>query len=464
MIIDKIRKTIERYNLLDYKDSVVVGLSGGPDSVCLLHILNELKREYDLKIYAAHLNHKIRGIEAQKDAIYCAKLCDDMNIHCFIRAIDVPKYCKENGYSIEEGARILRYNMFFEIKQKVGANKIAVAHNLNDQIETILMRVIRGTGLDGLKGIQHKRDDVIIRPLLDIKRDEIEKYCSENNLNPRIDQSNLEDVYTRNKIRLRLIPYIEENFNPNLNESISRMVTLLKDDSDFLDKESEKVFNDICKKEDSQTIKINVNTFNGVHKAIKNRIIRKCINFVIGNIKGIEQKHIEDVLELIQNQKTDLKINLPKGLIVYKKDEEIIFTDKEIKHEQINYSYKVPKSGFIKIKELNMIVETKMLDKHEVELNKEDKYTKYFDFDKISGQLEIRNRKDGDKIKLLGLGGSKKLKDLFIDLKIPKDERGKIPILCDEKGIIWLVGYRMSEDYKIDKTTKKVLRVSIENV
>ncbi|OPJ54817.1 tRNA lysidine(34) synthetase TilS [Alkalithermobacter paradoxus] len=464
MLLEKVKQTITKHKLIDYNDTIVLGISGGPDSVCLLHVLNELKEEYSLKIYAAHLNHKIRGIEAQKDAIYCADLCDDMKIPCFIRAIDVPKYCQENGLSIEEGARILRYNMFFEIKEKVNATKIAVAHNLDDQAETVVMRIMRGTGLDGLKGIEYKRDNTIIRPLLDIKREEIEKYCYDNNLNPRIDYTNLEDIYTRNKIRLKLIPYMEENFNPNLKESVCRMANLLRDDSDFIDNEANKAFDNLCEKESERTIKINTQTFSHIHNAIKNRIIRKCISFVIGDLKGIEQKHIEDVMALIHTEKNDLKINLPKGLILYKKNSSIIFTDEEIKSESINYTYKIPKSGYIKIKELNTLVETKILNKEDINLCSDDKYTKYFDLDKISGELEIRNRRNGDKIKALGLGGTKKLKDIFIDFKVSKEERDKVPILCDQKGIMWVVGYRMSEDYKIDTNTKKVLRISIKKL
>ena len=191
MIFEKVLNTINKHGLIQKGDKIVVGLSGGPDSVCLLHILNRLKKEWDLEIYAAHLNHQIRGIEAQKDAFYVSKLCDEMGITFFIKSINVPEYCEKNGMSIEEGARKLRYEMFDEIKVNTKSNKIAIGHNLNDQAETILMRIMRGTGLQGLKGIDYIRDGIIIRPILDIDRNEIEEYCKQYKLNPRIDDSNL---------------------------------------------------------------------------------------------------------------------------------------------------------------------------------------------------------------------------------------------------------------------------------
>ena len=464
MIANKVKEAILKNNLIEEKDSVIVGVSGGPDSICLLHILNSIKDEYNIKIYAAHLNHRIRGIESQKDAAYVAKICDDMGITCFIKAIDVVKYCEENRLSVEEGARTLRYNLFFDIKEKVKANKIAVAHNVNDQVETILMRIMRGTGLKGLKGIAHKRSDGIIRPLLDIERRDIEAYCEMHDLKPRIDASNLEDIYTRNKIRLKLLPYMMDNFNPNIVDSICRMTATLSDDSDFIEEESNKYFHQICESRAENIVNIDLEKLNFVHMAIKNRIIRKAIGYIMGNIVGIEQKHIEDIKTMIAEDKLESRLDLPKGIMVYKKKNSIIITNEEILYDLINYNYKLPKSGYIKIKELNYIVESKIIDINEYDKNDKDEFTKFFDSDKIYGNLIVRNRKNGDKIKMLGLGGSKKLKDLFIDLKVPKEDRDKVPILCDDEGIIWVIGHRISEDYKVDNSTKNVLRVQFKTL
>ena len=293
MIFEKTLSTINKYNLIQKGDKIVLGLSGGPDSVCLLHILNRLKEVLDIEVYAAHLNHQIRGIEAQKDALYISKLCDELGVTYFIKSINVPEYCKENKLSLEEGARKLRYEMFYEIKEKLNADKIAIAHNMNDQAETVLMRMMRGTGLQGLKGIDYIRDGVIIRPILEVERSEIEAYCEEYKLNPRIDSTNLESIYTRNKIRLELIPFMRDNFNSNIIESIVRMSNSLKSDNEFIEEEALRKFREVSSIT-SDSVSINLDKYISLHKSLKSRIIRHGIKYVLGDTNFIDQKHIEE--------------------------------------------------------------------------------------------------------------------------------------------------------------------------
>lgn len=462
MILDKVRETINKHNLIEKGDRIVLGLSGGPDSVCLLHVLKQLEQEMDISVYAAHLNHQIRGIEAQKDVMYISELCDSLGVRFFVKSIDVPKYCKENGLSLEDGARRLRYEMFYEIKDKIKANKIAVGHNLNDQAETILMRIMRGTGLQGLKGIEHSRD-IIIRPLLDTDRKDIENYCEANNLNPRIDSTNLESIYTRNKIRLELIPYMKDNFNPNIIESLVRMSSTLKDDGNFIEEQAIDKYKELAQK-DKENIKFNVYNLSKVHISIKNRILRKAISEILGDTNFIEQKHLEDVIGMLSEDKIDKQINLPRGIIVYRTKNDIIVTNKAIVNEEIEFNYNIPNNGFIKIKELNVLVESKIISIDRFRSMKIDKFSKAFDIDKIEGGIVVRSRMPGDKIKVSGLGGSKKIKDLFIDLKIPKEERCKVPIISDEKGILCVGDYRLSDEYKVDSNTKEVLKITFKKL
>lgn len=461
MIKNIIKQTIKRENLIDKNDKIIVALSGGPDSVALLHALNSLKDELQIKLYAAHLNHQIRGIEAQKDALYAMKICEELGIMCFVSSKDAIKYSKENKMSLEEGARKLRYNMFFELKEKLNANKIAIAHNKDDQSETFLMRVIRGTGLDGLKGIRYKRGESIIRPLLDVDRKNIEKYCDEFKLNPRIDKTNLENIYTRNKIRLDLIPYIEENFNSNLKTNISRLCNMLYEDSNYINKNSKEYFDKI-KIEDDIKIKFKIDDIKSLDYSIKSRVIRLALQKFIQNLKGVEYIHIENIIKLLDGKRGSL-IDIKKGVKAFLIDDEIIFSKEYIKKEikKLN-EYNLPKSGFIKIKELNSILEIKTFKKGEEEL-KSDQYTKYFDLDKISSRLVLRPRKNGDRIKMLN-SGTKKIKDLFIDMKIEKEKRELVPIISDEKGILWVVGYKMSDDYKIEDSTKNILKLFFKNI
>ena len=461
MIFEKVLSTINKYELIKKGDKIVVGLSGGPDSVCLLHILSRMKDEWDLEIYAAHLNHQIRGIEAQKDAFYISKLCEEMGITFFIKSINVPEYCERNGVSIEEGARQLRYEMFSEIKDKTKANKIAIGHNLNDQAETILMRIMRGTGLQGLKGIDYIRDGVIIRPILDIERKDIEEYCKHYKLNPRIDQSNLESIYTRNKIRLDLIPYMKDNFNSNVIESIVRMGNSLRSDNDYLENEALIKFKDISKI-NSDSVELKINSYTNLHSAIKVRVLRNAIKQILGDTNFIDQRHIDDIIELEDESKIDKVINLPRGIFVYRKKDSIIITNKEIVIEDLEFCYNIPSNGFIKIREIGVVIETQVMSIDKYKRSKSDKSCKWFDFNKIEGGIVARNRRTGDKIKLSG--GSKKIKDLFIDIKIPKEDRSKVPIIADSQGILSVGNIRNSENYKIDSQTKEVLKVSFKKI
>ncbi|MGL5695045.1 MAG: tRNA lysidine(34) synthetase TilS [Peptostreptococcaceae bacterium] len=461
MIFEKVLSTVKKHKLIKKGDKIVVGLSGGPDSVCLLHVLNRLKDEWDLEIYAAHLNHQIRGIEAQKDAFYISKLCEEMGITFFIKSINVPEYCEKNGVSIEEGARKLRYEMFYEIKNNIRANKIAIGHNLNDQAETILMRMMRGTGLQGLKGIEYIRDGVIIRPILDIDRIDIEQYCEEHNLNPRIDQTNLENIYTRNKIRLELLPYMKDNFNSNIIESIVRMGNSLRSDNDYIEREALFKFEEVSNIK-GDNVELELNQYKDLHNSIKVRVLRNAIKYILGDTNFIDQKHIEDVIELEDESKIDKVINLPRGIFAYRKKNSIILTTKEIVIEEIEFCYNIPSNGFIKVREIGTVIETKVMSVSKYNASKVDKSCKWFDYNKVKGGIVVRNRRSGDKIKLSG--GSKKIKDLLIDIKVPKEDRSKIPVIADEQGILSVGDFRNSENYKIDLTTKEVLKVSFKKL
>lgn len=461
MIFEKVLGTINKYNLIEDGDKIVLGLSGGPDSVCLLHILYRLKEKMNIEVYAAHLNHQIRGLEAQKDALYISQICEDLGITSFVKAINVPEYCKEQGVSLEEGARTLRYEMFEEIKQKTKSNKIAIGHNRNDQAETVLMRIMRGTGLQGLRGIEYIRDNEIIRPILDIERSEIEAYCEKYELNPRIDKTNLESIYTRNKIRLELIPYMKDNFNPNVIESIVRMTNSLKSDSDYIDLEAEKSFKEVSTLKEN-SVEISLPKYSNLHNAIKVRVLRSAIKHIIGDTNFVDQKHIEDIIELECESKLNKMLNLPRGIFAYRRKNIIILTTKEIVSEEIDFCYNIPSNGFIKIKELNLVLETQKMSIDRYKSIKLDKTSKGFDFDKIKGGIVVRSRKQGDKIKLAG--GSKKVKDLFIDLKIPREDRCKVPVITDDEGILCVGDYKTSENYKIDSETKEVLKISFKKL
>lgn len=455
---DRFLEFINKNFLIDKNDKVLVGLSGGPDSVCLLHLLYEAKDELGIELGAAHINHQIRGDDAESDEEYSKGLAKRLNIPFYSLRKDVNGYAKKNGISSETAGRDIRYGFFKELMEKEGYTKVATAHNANDQVETILMRIMRGTGIDGLCGIPVKRDGVFIRPILFMERDAIETYCEENDLNPRIDKTNLERDYSRNKIRLDLIPYMKDNFNPNLVQSINRMIELLTEDNDYLQSNVDKYYEDfVCDEGNGVRLKKEVYS---LHFSMLSRVVRKALVEVSKSNYDFEHKNIQDVISLF-SMDTGKTLHLPNGI-----EASSVYGDVKIrKREKID-----------KNKEKELVIDKNSL-KNRYEFEKysirfdiinigtkfnNNNYIKYFDYDKINGNIIIRKRKDGDKIRPLGMKGSKKIKDIFIDAKIPVEDRGSIPIVQFDEEIAWVVGLRTSDDFKVTNETQKVLRITIE--
>lgn len=293
-MLDKVKKTIEKFNLIKDEDKVVVGVSGGPDSICLLNVLHELK----YNICVAHINHGLRE-NAVIDEKFVTDFCESINVPCLVKRVKL----KENlsGMTLEEAGRKVRYDFFHEVMEKENCTKIATAHNSNDNAETVIMNIIRGSGMSGLKGIEPIRDDVIVRPLIECTRKEIEKYCLNKNLNPRHDESNDETIYTRNKIRLELIPYIEKNINSNVVSNINRMSEIISDEERFIKEQVDISYEACMVKEFDDKLVCNLKEFNKLDNVIKRRLIIKFIIKVLGNAKDIERVHIEDILKLCSN-------------------------------------------------------------------------------------------------------------------------------------------------------------------
>ena len=335
----KILQTIKEYNLIKNGDSIVIGVSGGPDSICLLHILNELKSELNFKIYVAHINHMIRE-EADLETEYVKEFCNKIEVECFVKRIDVVKIATELKKGTEETGRQVRYDFFNEILEKTNSNKIATAHNNNDKAETIIMNILRGSGTTGLKGIEPIRDNKFIRPLIDITREEIEEYCINNNLNPKIDKSNNENIYTRNKIRNVVIPYIKQEFNPNIIKTINRLSQVITEENEYLNKTTQETFNRIrIKTEDyiniemhtshftpHTSITLDLKQFNNLELVIKRRLILYTINELLGSTEGIEKINIDDIIKLCTNNIGNKYLMPNKNIKILVKKGKIFFT------------------------------------------------------------------------------------------------------------------------------------------
>ena len=296
---EKVLRTIKENNLIETGDKLVLGVSGGPDSTAMLNVLNEIKDEIKFEIVVAHINHMIRE-EAEADEEYVKNMCNKLNVEFYSKRIDVQKLANTNKAGLEETGRKVRYEFFEEVLKNTKSNKIAIAHNKNDKAETVLMNILRGSGIQGLRGIELKNKHYI-RPLLECERNEIEDYCTQKNLNPRIDKTNFENEYTRNKVRNIVIPYIQKEFNPNIIETINRLSELTKQEDEYLKTETKKVYNTILVEEKPEEIILNLKGFNKQEKLIKSRIIMYSISKIFGTSKDIEKIHIEDIIKLCQN-------------------------------------------------------------------------------------------------------------------------------------------------------------------
>ncbi|NLY21295.1 MAG: tRNA lysidine(34) synthetase TilS [Tissierellia bacterium] len=451
-MINRILKTIDKWDMIKPGDTVIVGLSGGADSVFLLHLLNSVKAQLNINIVSAHVNHGVRGEFALNDQIFSEKLSKKMNIPFYTIDVDMNGYAKEHGISSEEAGRILRYDFFRKIGKEYSNYKIAVAHNRDDQVETILMRIMRGTGLDGLAGIPYTRDE-IIRPILDISRVDIEYYLNSNGIEYVDDHTNFETDYMRNKIRLKLIPEIEKTYNPKFKTAIISLVDIVREESDYLNIESISVYNKIVNVVDGN-IYIDIEPFSKLHIAIKRRVIRIALEQIVSTLEGNSYEQIEDVVSLSEKQ-TGKRIDNIKGVSVIIEYDKMVLKNNTVENKKS--IDKTLEMGINNVYANNSVIIMEIVDK----ISKTNNKTAYFDCDKLSGNIFVRNRKNGDRIVPTGMTGSKKIKDFFIDEKIPQSQRDEIMVFCDEEKIIWLGGLRQSELTKVDNDTKKILKIEI---
>ena len=338
-IENKIIETIKKYDLIKSGEKVVIGVSGGPDSICLLDNLNRIRKknplsrkyhqtnlepvETNFEIVVAHINHMIRE-EAKQDEQYVKEYCKKNDIEFYAKSIDVQKMAHTNKIGTEEAGRIARYQFFDEILHKTEANKIAVAHNKNDKIETILMNTLRGSGMEGLRGIEPKRGK-IIRPLIECERTQIETYCEERQLNPRIDKTNFENIYNRNKIRNVVIPYIQEEFNPNIITTIDRLSDIITLENEYMEKQTQNIYQKLVIEEKEKEIIINLKSFNSQEIVIKSRLVRYIIKRLLASNTSIEKIHIEDIIKLCNNNIGNKYLTPNKNMKVLVRNHKIYF-------------------------------------------------------------------------------------------------------------------------------------------
>lgn len=464
-----VKNFIDKEKLISDNDTIIAGVSGGADSICLLCVLSKIR---DLNIYknlsirVVHINHSLRET-ALRDQNFTEEICKKLNVPFYSVTVNVKDYVEKNHLSTEEAARILRYKAFDDIAEKFSVKnyKIAVAHNMDDNAETMLFNMIRGTGIKGLAGIISKRDN-IIRPLLCVSRADIENYLKENNMDFCIDETNLQDEYSRNKIRHYIKPVCEE-INENYLKRFFELSKQLTEAEDYLNTETLSCLEEAVIQDNENCFHISKEKIYKYHKYLQKRLLLETIGKVANAKKDITATHIEILLELFDNQ-VGRTINLPYSLLATREYAGIRLE----KYNDTNKSEKVVNDDIGEIElEISGITsfdnsyqfETRIIEKMDADLKdilpKDSKFVKWFDYDKIIGVVSLRYKAAGDYICINETGSTKTLKKLFVDEKIPAEMRAKIPIVSVNSNVVWLVGVRASSAFKVTKDTKRILEI-----
>ena len=468
MIEDQVLKTIQDRNMLSSGNlpagrqvKIVIAFSGGIDSTALMHILNLLKGKLKIKLFAAHLNHKIRGRDAGLDAEFARKTAAKLKIPILIDDFDVPSFAKRNKLNLEDAARRIRYEFLERAAAKFGADRIALAHNADDNIETFLMRLIRGTGMKGLEGIPPVRDK-IIRPLIEVYRADIEKYLKSKKISARLDRTNIDVKYLRNRVRRDLIPALS-NYNPNIKEQILKTISTAQTINSFIHDQAIKELKSMLTLKTGSEIRLDIKKLNGADPTLKGEILRLAIEHVKKDLEDIYFVHIDDILS--QLSKNRAEVDLPGVYVTVKNGMITISRTRPHKIETAQFLHSLQVPGEITDKDGGFVIEADVIDPIPLSrLRAKDPYRAYLDYDKIAKPLIVRNRRAGDVFSPLGLKGKKKLQDIFVDGKLDIDKRDSIPVIEDGKKIVWVVGYRMSEEAKVTSSTKKIVMLNAREI
>jgi tRNA(Ile)-lysidine synthase len=461
-VLHILEKTIKQHQLFSEGDKILAAVSGGPDSIALLHALASLRHKYGWQVAAAHLNHQFRGQDAVEDSLYVEEMCRLLGVACYVESINVPLIMQETGMGTQEAAREVRYDFLQNIAENEGYTKIATAHQADDQVETVLIRLIRGTGIEGLAGIPFKRKAghvEIVRPMLEITRAEIDRYCMQHSIIPRQDPSNFKGKYLRNRIRLGVIPLMKEE-NPSLANSFAHVTEVVRDENDFMMQQAEKELRFIIDERKPHKIVIQRTGFLRCHIALQRRMIKLILRYLLEKPKEAGFIHIEKIRNIIEGTHPSAQAVLPDGMKVYREYQQVVFSS-IIEDNTRAYAYTLNVPGRLYIPEIGRTI-VSFYGTEETKGKLADSVYEVFDSSQIRGKLYVRARREGDRMTVKGMHGSKKVKDIFIDEKIPRATRAALPIITDETRILWIPGVKRSNEYLPDTVGDGILYIGVE--
>jgi tRNA(Ile)-lysidine synthase len=449
---EKVAGTIEKHGLLSEGDSVIAGFSGGPDSACLVTVLAELKERYSLSIHAVYINHNLRPDEVGAEIAFCRCLSEELGIGFSVMSIDVLSYCSEMRMNRQEAARHLRYDALQEAAREMNAGKIALAHTADDQAETFFMRIARGAGPSGLSGIPIMRGN-IIRPLLEVERSEIEAFLRAKCITPAIDSSNLKTDYFRNMIRLKLMPILKQS-NPAMVRTICSTMEILNEEERYFDIQVTKTLMKLISRKSEKRIELFLSPMESMDRVILRRVLRRAIGET-NSLRSIGFRHIEDISELIRHGRSGDRLMLPGGIRIIKEYALLVMTT-EPPVRLAEYELKIP--GEAVLAGSGIVLRAEYAETPDAAKSRD---SVVLDAETMSLPLRVRSRKAGDFFYPAGFGKRKKLQDFFVDMKIPRDERERVPIVCSGGDIVWIAGQRADERFRTTDRTKKFVRLAI---
>ncbi|MBO8172694.1 MAG: tRNA lysidine(34) synthetase TilS [Bacillaceae bacterium] len=471
MLRERVKNQILRKQLIKPEDRILVAVSGGPDSIALLHILKSLSDEQGWEVAAAHLNHGFRGEESEADAEYVRSFCQQYDIPLEIRFVDVPKYMKETGRGAQESAREIRYEFLTEIAGRYHMSKIATGHHADDQIETILMRIIRGTGLDGLQGMPEIRKIgpvEVVRPLLSFRKQELEDYCREHDLNPRRDSSNESVKYTRNKVRLDVLPVLRE-INPGVDEAVLQLGEIAAEETHFMNREAMHILEKVMEQKDRHKMVINRTVLQEFDIALQRRVCKLILSCLFHNRNQNERTFslISDILRFIRNPEPSGSIDIPGGYIS-KNYDRVVFSNQERRDkEAVFFEYVLNIPGETVIPETGHTFHARLARQLSADFRSQnifqDERAAVFDWDQLEQPLKVRRRMPGDRIQLMNRGGKQKVKDVLINEKVPREQRDHIPVITrGDNRVIWIPGVKRSGEALVSSSTENFLIIEVE--
>lgn len=460
-MLKTVRSYVEKWHMLTNEDRVIVGVSGGADSICLLLVLEKLREEIGFDMVAVHVNHGLRGVDADADEQFVKEFCASRGILCESYYENVELIAKKRKQSTEEAGREVRKAFFAEALCKYDGTKIALAHHQNDSAETFLLNLARGSGIKGLGGI-HPVNGNIIRPLLCVTREQIETYMKENDIPYCVDQSNDTDVYARNRIRNHVLPYLCDEVNKRTVEHMNDTMEQVRQIQEFLEDEMQKCFAQGVQKQ-PQGFLIMQEAYEKMPEVLKPMLVKRVLVLLANKEKDLESVHLQQINELFEKQ-TSRKMDLPYRLMAKRVYDGVIIGPKQEERGEILFEKKLnldAANGIIDCGGCK--IQYQIFSREDInEPSTQKSYTKCFDCDIIRNGLSIRTRKQGDYISIHPDGRTQKLKTFFINEKIPQEERDKIMLVADGNHILWIVGYRVNPIYRITENTKHILKINID--